>query len=72
MPKRVAIFCRKGNELDSKKLYDYADKHNFIIIPVMFSCEQDILDNPKEEYDAILTTDTILLPIAGIKIIKVS
>ncbi len=72
MSKRVALFCRKGNELENKKLHDYADQHNFLIIPIIFNCEQDILDNPKEDYEAILTTDTIMLPIAGIEIIRVS
>lgn len=69
--KKVALFCRDMDSETNKVLHSYANDNGYLIIPVLFTCEQDILDNPKEEYDAILTTDTILLPIAGIEIIRV-
>ena len=69
--KRVALFCRDMDSETNKILHSYANDNGYVIIPVIFTSEQDILDNAKEDYDAILTTDTILLPIAGIEIIRV-
>lgn len=71
-PKRVALFCRDTEAKVNEALHKYAEEQGYMIIPVMFTSEQDILDNPKEEYEAILTTESIMLPIAGIEIIKVS
>lgn len=71
-PKRVALFCRDMEAKVNEMLHKYAEEQGYMIIPVMFTSEQDILDNSKEEYEAILTTESIMLPIAGIEIIKVS
>lgn len=70
--KKVALFCRATDEYTNKLLHDYAEQQGFLIIPIMFTSEQELLDNPREDYDAILTTETIMLPITNIEIIKVT
>ena len=71
--KKAVLFCRGDNELDLKVLHDYANSHKeYIVLPLLFTSEQDILNSDKIEYDVILTTNTIYLPIASIEIINVN
>ena len=52
-----------------KVLHDYADANN-LLVTVTLRSEQEFLDS-KEAYDLIVTTDTIMLPIAGVEIVRV-
>lgn len=70
--KRVALFIRQGNDESTlKRLHDYANLHNYLIVPVQFSDESEILEYDKQSFDAILSTEVILLPIAGIELITI-
>lgn len=71
--RRCAFFLKVSDEAEEamklKVLHDYADANNLLITAVLRS-EQDFLES-KESYDIIVTTDTIMLPIAGVEIVRV-
>ncbi len=71
--RRCAFFLKASDEAEEamklKVLHDYADANNLLITAVLRS-EQDFLES-KEAYDLIATTDTIMLPIAGVQIVRV-
>ena len=52
-----------------KVLHDYADANN-LLVTVNLRSEQEFLES-KEAFDLIVTTDTIMLPIAGVEIVRV-
>lgn len=71
--RRCALFLKANDTFDEsiklKKLHDYADDNNYIITVTLRS-EQEFLSS-KESFDVIITTETIMLPIAGVEIIKI-
>ena len=71
--RRCAFFLKASDEAEEamklKVLHDYADANNLLITAVLRS-EQDFLES-KESYDVIVSTDSILLPIAGVEIVRV-
>lgn len=71
--KRCALFLKANDPFDEsiklKRLHDYADANDYIITITLRS-EQEFLSS-KEAFDIIITTETIMLPIAGIEIIKI-
>ena len=71
--RRCAFFLKASDEAEVamklKVLHDYADANN-LLVTVTLRSEQEFLES-KEAYDLIVTTDTIMLPIAGVEIIRV-
>ena len=71
--RRCAFFLKASDEVEEamklKVLHDYADANN-LLVTVTLRSEQEFL-NSKEAYDLIVTTDTIMLPIAGVEIVRV-
>lgn len=71
--RRCAFFLKASDEAEEamklKVLHDYADANN-LLVTVTLRSEQEFLES-KEAYDLIVTTDTIMLPIAGVEIIRV-
>jgi hypothetical protein len=71
--RRCAFFLKASDEAEEamklKVLHDYADANN-LLVTVTLRSEQEFLDS-KEAYDLIVTTDTIMLPIAGVEIVRV-
>ena len=71
--RRCAFFLKASDEAEEamklKVLHDYADANNLLITAVLRS-EQEFLES-KEAFDLIVTTDTIMLPIAGVEIVRV-
>ena len=71
--RRCAFFLKASDEAEEamklKVLHDYADANN-LLVTVTLRSEQEFLSS-KEAYDLIITTDTIMLPIAGVEIIRV-
>lgn len=71
--KRAALFLKPADEIDEalklKVLHDYTDANNMVVTVTLYS-ETEFLEC-KELFDVILTADTIMLPIAGVEIIKV-
>ena len=71
--RRCAFFLKASDEAEEamklKVLHDYADANN-LLVTVTLRSEQEFL-NSKEAYDLIVTTDTIMLPIAGVEIVRV-
>ena len=71
--RRCAFFLKASDEAEEamklKVLHDYADANN-MLVTVTLRSEQEFLDS-KEAYDLIVTTDTIMLPIAGVEIVRV-
>ena len=71
--RRCSLYLKPVDSADEgfkmKKLHDYADTNGLIITVTLYG-EQDFLDC-REDFDIIITTETILLPIADIEIIKV-
>ena len=71
--RRCAFFLKASDEVEEamklKVLHDYADANN-LLVTVTLRSEQEFLES-KEAYDLIVTTDTIMLPIAGVEIIRV-
>ena len=71
--RRCAFFLKASDEAEEamklKVLHDYADANN-LLVTVTLRSEQEFLES-KETYDLIVTTDTIMLPIAGVEIIRV-
>ena len=71
--RRCAFFLKASDEVEESKklkvLHDYADANNLLVTVTLHS-EEDFL-NSKEAYDVIVSTDSILLPIAGIEIVRV-
>ena len=71
--RRCAFFLKASDETEEsmklKVLHDYADANN-MLVTVTLRSEQEFL-NSKEAFDLIVTTDTIMLPIAGVEIVRV-
>ena len=71
--RRCAFFLKASDEVAEsvkmKVLHDYADSNN-LLVTVTLRSEQEFL-NSKESFDLIVTTDTIMLPIAGVEIVRV-
>ena len=71
--RRCAFFLKASDEAEEamklKVLHDFADANN-LLVTVTLRSEQEFLSS-KEAYDLIITTDTIMLPIAGVEIIRV-
>ena len=71
--RRCAFFLKASDEVEESKklkvLHDYADANN-LLVTVSLRSEQEFL-NSKEAFDLIVTTDTIMLPIAGVEIVRV-
>lgn len=71
--RRCAFFLKASDEVEEamklKVLHDYADANN-LLVTVNLRSEQDFLES-KEAFDLIVTTDTIMLPIAGVEIVRV-
>ena len=71
--RRSAFFLKASDEVEESKklkvLHDYADANN-LLVTVTLRSEQEFL-NSKEAFDLIVTTDTIMLPIAGVEIVRV-
>lgn len=71
--RRCAFFLKASDEVEESKklkvLHDYADANN-LLVTVTLRSEQEFL-NSKESFDLIVTTDTIMLPIAGVEIVRV-
>ena len=71
--RRCAFFLKASDEVEESKklkvLHDYADANN-LLVTVTLRSEQEFL-NSKEAFDLIVTTDTIMLPIAGVEIVRV-
>ena len=71
--RRCAFFLKASDEAEEamklKVLHDYADANN-LLVTVNLRSEQEFLES-KEAFDLIVTTDTILLPIAGVEIVRV-
>ena len=71
--RRCAFFLKASDEVTEsvkmKVLHDYADANN-LLVTVTLRSEQEFL-NSKEAFDLIVTTDTIMLPIAGVEIVRV-
>lgn len=71
--RRCAFFLKASDEAEEamklKVLHDYADANN-LLVTVTLRSEQEFLDS-KEAYDLIVTTDTIMLPVAGVEIVRV-
>ena len=71
--RRCAFFLKASDEVEEamklKVLHDYADANN-LLVTVTLRSEQEFLES-KEAYDLIVTTDTIMLPIAGVEIVRV-
>ena len=71
--RRCAFFLKASDEAEEamklKVLHDYADANN-MLVTVTLRSEQEFL-NSKEAYDLIVTTDTIMLPVAGVEIVRV-
>lgn len=71
--RRCAFFLKVTDEVTEsvkmKVLHDYADENN-LLITVTLRGEQEFLLN-REDFDLIITTDTIMLPIADIEIVRV-
>ena len=71
--RRCAFFLKAADDVEEsmklKVLHDYADANN-MLVTVTLRSEQEFL-NSKEAYDLIVTTDTIMLPIAGVEIVRV-
>ena len=71
--RRCAFFLKASDEAEEamklKVLHDFADANN-LLVTVTLRSEQEFLES-KEAYDLIVTTDTIMLPIAGVEIIRV-
>lgn len=71
--RRCAFFLKASDSVEEsqklKVLHDFADANN-LLVTVTLRSEQDFLES-KESYDVIVTTDTIMLPIAGVEIIRV-
>ena len=71
--RRCAFFLKASDEAEEamklKVLHDYADANN-LLVTVTLRSEQEFLES-KEAYDLIVTTDTIMLPIAGVEIVRV-
>ena len=71
--RRCAFFLKASDEAEEamklKVLHDYADLNN-LLVTVTLRSEQEFL-NSKEAFDLIVTTDTIMLPIAGVEIVRV-
>lgn len=72
--KRVALFLKPSDEVDEamklKRLHDFIEGHSDYVVTITLRSESEFLE-AKENFDIILTTDTIYLPIAGIEIIRV-
>lgn len=71
--RRCAFFLKTSDSVEEsqrlKILHDYADANN-LLVTVTLRSEQEFL-NSKEAFDLIVTTDTIMLPIAGVEIVRV-
>ena len=71
--RRCAFFLKASDEAEEamklKVLHDYADANN-LLVTVTLRSEQEFLES-KEAFDLIVTTDTIMLPIAGVEIVRV-
>ena len=71
--RRCAFFLKASDEVEEamklKVLHDYADANN-LLVTVNLRSEQEFLES-KEAFDLIVTTDTIMLPIAGVEIVRV-
>ena len=71
--RRCAFFLKASDEAEEamklKVLHDYADANN-LLVTVTLRSEQEFLES-KEAFDLIVTTDTIMLPIAGVGIVRV-
>ena len=71
--RRCAFFLKASDEVEESKklkvLHDYADANN-LLVTVTLRSEQEFLES-KEAFDLIVTTDTIMLPIAGVEIVRV-
>ncbi len=70
--KRAALFLRSGDdeEIRLKRVHDFLENHSEYVVTICLKDESQFLAT-KENFDVILTTDTIHLPIAGIEIIRV-
>ena len=72
--KRVALFLKPADEFDEsvklKRLHDYLESHAEYVVTITLKSESEFLE-AKENFDIILTTDTIMLPIAGVQIVRV-
>ena len=70
--KRAALFLRPGDdeEICLKRIHDFLENHSEYVVTICLKDEPQFLAT-KENFDVIITTDTILLPIAGIEIIRV-
>ena len=71
--RRCAFFLKVSDETEEsmklKVLHDFADANN-LLVTVTLRSEQEFLES-KEAFDLIVTTDTIMLPIAGVEIVRV-
>ena len=71
--RRCAFFLKSSDSVEEsqklKVLHDFADANN-LLVTVTLRSEQEFLES-KEAYDLIVTTDTIMLPIAGVEIVRV-
>jgi len=71
--RRCAFFLKASDEAEEamklKVLHDYADANN-LLVTVTLRSEQEFLES-KEAFDLIVTTDIIMLPIAGVEIVRV-
>ena len=71
--RRCAFFLKASDEAEEamklKVLHDFADANN-LLVTVTLRSEQEFLES-KEAFDLIVTTDTIMLPIAGVEIVRV-
>ena len=71
--KRVALFFKPTDEVDEaiklKKLHDYVDANG--LIPTLTLRSESELLGSTENYEILITADTVMLPIAGIEIIRV-
>lgn len=72
--KRVALFLKPSDEVDEamklKRLHDFIESRSDYVVTITLRSEDEFLGS-KENFDVIVTTDTIYLPIAGIEIIRV-
>lgn len=71
--RRCAFFLKASDEAEEamklKVLHDFADANN-LLVTVTLRSEQEFLES-KEAFDLIVTMDTIMLPIAGVEIVRV-
>ncbi|MBO5008686.1 MAG: hypothetical protein J6D26_07605 [Clostridia bacterium] len=71
--RRCAFFLKASDSVEEsqklKVLHDFADANN-LLVTVTLRSEQEFLES-KEAFDLIVTTDTIMLPIAGVEIVRV-